>query len=102
MTTALQCIPSLKPYTLAGFEPGIFCSVGGRDEISSKTFVNFFHLLWKNVKRTKSLLVSDNVVYMLRYNTGLNSVYLFFRIKIFAASQKHCHADNENMPSSIF
>jgi hypothetical protein len=23
---------SLKPYTLAGFEPGIFCSVGGRDD----------------------------------------------------------------------
>jgi hypothetical protein len=21
-----------KPYTLAGFEPGIFCSVGGRDD----------------------------------------------------------------------
>jgi hypothetical protein len=28
MTTALQCINSLKPYTLAGFEPWIFCSVG--------------------------------------------------------------------------
>jgi hypothetical protein len=23
---------TLKPYTLAGFEPGIFCSVGGRDD----------------------------------------------------------------------
>jgi hypothetical protein len=32
MTTALQCINSLKPYTLAGFEPGIFCSVGGPDD----------------------------------------------------------------------
>jgi hypothetical protein len=32
MTTALQCINSLKPYTLAGFEPGIFSSVGGRDD----------------------------------------------------------------------
>jgi hypothetical protein len=21
-----------RPYTLAGFEPGIFCSVGGRDD----------------------------------------------------------------------
>jgi hypothetical protein len=28
MTTALQCINSLKPYTLAGFEHRIFCSVG--------------------------------------------------------------------------
>jgi hypothetical protein len=32
MTTALQCVNSLKPYTLAGFKPGIFCSVGGRDD----------------------------------------------------------------------
>jgi hypothetical protein len=29
MTTALQCMNSQKPYTLVGFEPGIFCSVGG-------------------------------------------------------------------------
>jgi hypothetical protein len=29
MTTALQFINSRKPYTLAGFEPGIFSSVGG-------------------------------------------------------------------------
>jgi hypothetical protein len=34
MTTALQCIGKFlkKQYTLAGFEPGIFCSVGGRDD----------------------------------------------------------------------
>jgi hypothetical protein len=32
MTTSLQCINSFKPYTLAGFETGIFCSVGGRDD----------------------------------------------------------------------
>jgi hypothetical protein len=32
MTTALQCINSLKPFTLAGFEPGIFCSLGGCDD----------------------------------------------------------------------
>jgi hypothetical protein len=32
MTTALQFINSYKPYTLAGIEPGIFCSVGGRDD----------------------------------------------------------------------
>jgi hypothetical protein len=32
MTTALQCIISIKPYILAGFEPGIFCSVGERDD----------------------------------------------------------------------
>jgi hypothetical protein len=32
MTIALQCINSYKPYTLAGFKPGIFCSVGGRDD----------------------------------------------------------------------
>jgi hypothetical protein len=33
LTTALQCIKSpKKPYTLAGFEPGIFCSEGGRDD----------------------------------------------------------------------
>jgi hypothetical protein len=32
MTTALQCINSKRPYTLTGFEPGIFCSVGGRDD----------------------------------------------------------------------
>jgi hypothetical protein len=31
MTTALQCRKTLKPYTLAGFEPGIIGSVGGRD-----------------------------------------------------------------------
>jgi hypothetical protein len=31
MTTALQCINSLKPYTLVGLKPGIFCSVGRRD-----------------------------------------------------------------------
>jgi hypothetical protein len=31
MTTAMQYIPK-KPYTLAGFEPGFFCSVGGRDD----------------------------------------------------------------------
>jgi hypothetical protein len=32
MTTTLQCIKTNKPYTLGGFEPGIFCSVGGRDD----------------------------------------------------------------------
>jgi hypothetical protein len=32
LTTTLQCINSQKPYTLAGFKPGIFCSVGGRDD----------------------------------------------------------------------
>jgi hypothetical protein len=32
LTTALQCKNPYKPYTLAGFEPGIFCSVGGRDD----------------------------------------------------------------------
>jgi hypothetical protein len=33
MTTALQCSNSPKPSdTLAGFEPGIFCSIGGRDD----------------------------------------------------------------------
>jgi hypothetical protein len=32
MTTALQCSSALKPDTLAGFEPGISCSVGGRDD----------------------------------------------------------------------
>jgi hypothetical protein len=31
MTTALQCKNFLKSYTLAGFEPGIFCSLEGRD-----------------------------------------------------------------------
>jgi hypothetical protein len=32
-TTALQCKKTyLKPYTLAGFEPGIFCYGGGRDD----------------------------------------------------------------------
>jgi hypothetical protein len=30
MTTALQCMNSLKPCTLEGFEPDIFYSVGGR------------------------------------------------------------------------
>jgi hypothetical protein len=30
--TALQCVNSKKPYTQAGFEPGIICSVGGRDD----------------------------------------------------------------------
>jgi hypothetical protein len=29
LTTALQCI---KTYALAGFEPGILCSGGGRDD----------------------------------------------------------------------
>jgi hypothetical protein len=37
MTTALQCTISYKPYTLAGFEPGIFCSVGGRDDQNTRT-----------------------------------------------------------------
>jgi hypothetical protein len=32
MTTALQRINFKKPYTLAGFEPRIFYSVGGRDD----------------------------------------------------------------------
>jgi hypothetical protein len=31
-SAALQCKNSYNPYTLAGFEPGIFCSVGGRDD----------------------------------------------------------------------
>jgi hypothetical protein len=31
-TTALQCIKTLKLYTLAGFEPRMFCSGGGRDD----------------------------------------------------------------------
>jgi hypothetical protein len=30
--TALQCIKSLKPYTLAGFEHTVFCSIGGDDD----------------------------------------------------------------------
>jgi hypothetical protein len=29
--TAIYGKNTIKPYTLAGFEPGIFCSVGGRD-----------------------------------------------------------------------
>jgi hypothetical protein len=32
MTTAVQCKNSSKPCTLAGFEPGIFCSVGRRGD----------------------------------------------------------------------
>jgi hypothetical protein len=32
LTTALQCIRTLIPYTLAGFEPGSSFSVGGRDD----------------------------------------------------------------------
>jgi hypothetical protein len=32
MTTAVQCIDSSKPYTLAGSEPGILCFVGGGDD----------------------------------------------------------------------
>jgi hypothetical protein len=36
MTTALECMKSYKPYTLAGFEPGIFCSVGGRNDHYTK------------------------------------------------------------------
>jgi hypothetical protein len=31
LATAHQCIETYKPYTLAGFERGIFCSGGGRD-----------------------------------------------------------------------
>jgi hypothetical protein len=31
LTTALRCIKTYKPYTLTGFEPGIFCAGGGRD-----------------------------------------------------------------------
>jgi hypothetical protein len=31
-TTALQFLKTKKYYTLAGFEPGIFCSVGGPDD----------------------------------------------------------------------
>jgi hypothetical protein len=32
LTTALQCVKTLKPYALSGFEPGIFCSASGRDD----------------------------------------------------------------------
>jgi hypothetical protein len=32
LTTALKCIKTQKPHTLAGFEPGIFYSVGGRHD----------------------------------------------------------------------
>jgi hypothetical protein len=32
LTTALQCVKTQKPYTLAGFEPGMFCSVGIPDD----------------------------------------------------------------------
>jgi hypothetical protein len=31
LTSALQYFKTYKPYTLAGFEPGIFSSGGGRD-----------------------------------------------------------------------
>jgi hypothetical protein len=36
MTTALDCINSPKPYTQAGFEPGTFCSVGGREDHAAR------------------------------------------------------------------
>jgi hypothetical protein len=37
LTTALNiCIKTLKPYTLARFDTGIFCSVGGRDDHYAK------------------------------------------------------------------
>jgi hypothetical protein len=32
LTIALQYLKTQKPYTLAGFEPGMFSSVGGRDD----------------------------------------------------------------------
>jgi hypothetical protein len=32
LTTALQCIKTKKPNTLAGFKPGIIRSVGGHDD----------------------------------------------------------------------
>jgi hypothetical protein len=45
-TSALVRIKTLKPYTLAGFEPTTHCSAGGRDalnatlpeQINKKTF----------------------------------------------------------------
>jgi hypothetical protein len=37
-----------KPYTLAGFEPGIFCSVGGRDHHYA-TPPRLFFSLKKNI-----------------------------------------------------
>jgi hypothetical protein len=41
-----------KPYTLAGFEPGIFCSVGGRDDHYATppgpAFYTYFDTLEKN------------------------------------------------------
>jgi hypothetical protein len=49
MTTALQCKNSQKPYTLAGFEPWIFCSEGGRDDHyatppGQETIILLFHV----------------------------------------------------------
>jgi hypothetical protein len=32
LTTALQCLNTQKPYTLAGFEPWILCFGGRRDD----------------------------------------------------------------------
>jgi hypothetical protein len=59
MTTALQCINSQKPYTMAGVEPRIFCFVGGRDDhyatppvvlfpwTAHQTFNGFFLILFQ-------------------------------------------------------
>jgi hypothetical protein len=43
MTTALQCICKFlnKPYTPAGFEPGIICSLGGRDDHAARADITF-------------------------------------------------------------
>jgi hypothetical protein len=40
-TTALQCIKTLKHYTPVGFEPGNYCSGGGRDDHYGRRWTGF-------------------------------------------------------------
>jgi hypothetical protein len=48
LTTALRCIKTKKPYTLAGFEPGLFCS-GDKPQRHSASSVRFLmnRRLWQ-------------------------------------------------------
>jgi hypothetical protein len=62
MTTALQCINSKKPYTLAGFKPVFFCSVGGRDghyttPPGQHWVILYFGKLFENFKSSTIFLV---------------------------------------------
>jgi hypothetical protein len=71
LTTSLQFIKSLKPYTLAGFEPGIFCSGGGRDDRYA-TYCEFLDTsFWFSIR-----LLTEPWEWLLDYSTKANVSFL--------------------------